>query len=209
MQFDHFAAGFCDLAGAKYFRYEDDQMILLNDPSKVDNLLLLLTRHLERYGLRVNQKIVTLWKTPELIEHRCRRIQAIFAANGDNQKPELIRKFVDAYLSITHQKLATTWNGGTPLLNRLLWAKLDSLPRNLINKVMVCLTAEPFLLQASVSKLNRLSDLNALRLSPIDLNKRLLTIAAKSEHNAFHHEVLVYSRKVRDVALEQFLKKSD
>lgn len=205
-KFDHFAAGVCDLAGAKYFRYADDQMILLNDPSKVDNLLLLLTRHLDRYGLRVNQKKVTLWKTPELIEHRCRGIQAIFAAKGDNQKPELIRKFVDAYLSITHKKLATTWNGGTPLLNRLLWAKLDSLPRNLFNKVMVRLTAEPFLLQASASKLKRLSDLNALRSSPIDLNKRLLTIAAKSVHNAFHHEVLVYSQKVRDVDLEQFLK---
>lgn len=75
-------------------------MILLNDPTKVENLLLLLTRNLDRYGLRVNQKKVKLWKTPELIKHRCRKIQAIFAAKGDNQNPALVHKFVDAYLKL-------------------------------------------------------------------------------------------------------------
>ncbi len=61
-----------------------------------------------------------------------------------------------------------------PLLNRLLWAKLDSLPRRLFNKMMTRLTAEPFLLQAAAHKLTRISELNALRTVPIDLNKRIL-----------------------------------
>lgn len=204
-KYDHFAAEVCEQARAKYFRYADDQMILLNDPNKIDNLLLLLTRNLDRYGLRVNQKKVTLWTTPELIDHRCRNIQAIFARKGDNQSPLLVREFVDAYLAITPKKLAVTWNGGMPLLNRLLWAKLDSLPRRLFGQVMVRLTAETFLLEATAEKMKRVRDLNALRASPIDLNKRLQAITAKSVHNAFHHEVLAYSKKIKDADLEQFL----
>jgi hypothetical protein len=204
-KYDQFASGICTQAGATYFRYADDQMILLNDLSKIENLLLLLTRNLDRYGLRVNQKKVKLWQTPELIRHRCREIQAIFATKGDNQNPALVRKFVDAYLALTPAELADTWNGGMPLLNRLLWAKLDSLPRSLFNKMMVRLTAERFLLQADAQKLKRLSKLNALRTSPIDISKRIRAIASKTVHNAFHHEARSFAQEIGNTILQTFL----
>lgn len=206
-KYDHFASEICAQAGATYFRYSDDQMILLNDASKIDNLLLLLTRNLDRYGLRVNQKKVKLWQTSELIQHRCREIQEIFATKGDNKNPALVRKFVDAFLALKPAELADTWNGGMPLLNRLLWAELESLPRNLFNELMVRLMAESFLLQATASKLKRLSELNALRTAPIDLSKRILTIARKTVHNAFHHEALTFAKGVGDEPLREVLKK--
>lgn len=204
-KYDQFACGICTQAGATYFRYADDQMILLNDLSKIDNLLLLLTRNLDRYGLRVNQKKVKLWQTPELIRHRCREIQAIFATKGDNQNPTLVRQFVDAYLALTPTELESTWNGGMPLLNRLLWAKLDSLPHSLFSKIMVRLTAEQFLIQADAQKLKRLSELNALRTSPIDLNRRIRTIAGRTVHNAFHHEARSFAQEVGNADLQTFL----
>ena len=95
-------------------------MILINDSTKVDGLLLLLTRHLDRYGLRVNQKKVVLWTATKLQQHRCRSIQALFAKKGDNQNQVLVRKFVDAVLAIPVSDLEKTWNGGQPLINRLL-----------------------------------------------------------------------------------------
>ena len=205
--YDRFAASICGQVGAEYFRYADDQMILLNDPSKINNLVLLLTRNLDRYGLRVNQKKVKLWQTHKLIQHRCRDIQVIFAEKGDNQNPALVRKFVDAYLALKPAKLADTWNGGMPLLNRLLWANLNSLPRSLFNKVMVRLTAESFLLQATSAKLKRLRELNVLRTSSIDLNKRIRTIASKTVHNAFHHEALTFAQEMGDASLKNFLVK--
>jgi Reverse transcriptase (RNA-dependent DNA polymerase) len=204
-KYDHFAYGICTQAGATYFRYADDQMILLNDPSKIENLLLLLTRNLDRYGLRVNQKKVKWWHTPELIRHRCREIQATFAAKGDNQDPALVRKFADAYLALTPTELDATWNGGMPLLNRLLWAKLDSLPRRVFDKMMVRLTAERVLLQADAQKLKRVSELNALRASPIDLDKRLRNLASRTVHNAFHHEARSFARGVGNAPLQSFL----
>jgi hypothetical protein len=206
-KYDHFASEICAQAGATYFRYSDDQMILLNDASKIDNLLLLLTRNLDRFGLRVNQKKVKLWQTSDLIQHRCREIQEIFATKGDNKNPALVRKFVIAFLALKPAELADTWNGGMPLLNRLLWAELESLPRNLFNELMVRLMSEPFLLLATASKLKRLSELNALRTDPIDLSKRILTIAGKTVHNAFHHEALTFAKGVGDEALREVLQK--
>jgi len=204
-KYDQFASGICTQAGATYFRYADDQMILLNDPSKIDNLLLLLTRNLDRYGLRVNQKKVKLWEATDLIRHRCREIQAIFATKGDNQNPAMVRQFVNAYLALTPTELEGTWNRGMPLLNRLLWAKLDSLPRRQFSKIMVRLSAKPFLLQADAQKLKRLSQLNALRTSPIDLNKRIQTIASRTVHNAFHHEARSYAQEIGNTILQKFL----
>jgi hypothetical protein len=206
-KYDQFASGICTQAGATYFRYADDQMILLNDPSKIDNLLLLLTRNLDRYGLRVNQKKVKLWHTPDLLRHRCREIQANFTTKGDNQNPALVRRFVDAYLVLTPTELDGSWNGGMPLLNRLLWAKLDSLPRSLFNRMMVRLTAERFLLLADAQKLKRLSKLNALRTVPIDLDKRIRTIAIRTVHNAFHYEARNFAQEIGNTILQTFLVK--
>ena len=88
-RYDAFASEICAQHGAEYFRYADDQMILLNDPKVVDTLLLLLTRNLDRYGLRVNQKKVELWTRADLEAFRCRDVQAIFKAPADNKDPEM------------------------------------------------------------------------------------------------------------------------
>lgn len=204
-KYDDFAEGVCNQAGAKYFRYADDQMILLNDPSKVENILLLLTRNLDHFGLRVNQKKVKLWAAADLMEHRCRKIQSLFASKGDNKVASLVSDFVNAYLAIPPSKLSATWNGGMPLLNRLLWADLSTLPKVIFNKVMTRLLAESYLLQATAEKLYRINELNSLRSKPINLNNRLILIASKSVHNAFHHEVLAYASRVRDTSLENFV----
>ena len=129
-RYDKFAAKICTKAGANYFRYADDQMILLNGTHRTEELMLLLTRNLDRQGLRVNQKKVDLWTVKKLEKHRCRSIQAIFAKPGDNKDTKLVRKFVDAYFKLSDAQLAQTWNKGFPLLNRLLWANIESLPQS-------------------------------------------------------------------------------
>ena len=205
-RYDTFAATVCAKVGALYFRYADDQMILLNDPGKVESLLLLLSRHLDRYGLRVNQKKVDLWEAAELQQYRCRSIQALFAQKGDNQKPVLVRKFVDAYLAIPESDLEKTWNSGLPLLNRLLWANLESLPSNLFERIVVRLASEQYLLLADHKKLERVQYLNSRRSRPVDLAKRLQKLGEKSVHNAYHHEVLAFAISMKDVNLKTFFK---
>lgn len=70
---------------------------------------------------------------------------------------------------------------------------------------MVRLAAEPFLVQATAQKMKRLSELNALRTKPIDLNKRVRDIASRLVHNAFHHEARAFAQVTGDKALQIFL----
>lgn len=197
-KYDKFAGQVCAKADALYFRYADDQMLLLKGTEHAERLMLLLTRHLDRFGLRVNQKKVDLWTTKELQTYRCRGIQAIFAKKGDNQDKVLVRKFTDDYLAMPVGKLKDTWNGGLPLLNRLLWAKIETLPKKLFESLLVRYTAKEYLLRADVEKLVRVAALNNMRRVPIDLAKRLRDIGDASCHNAFHYEVLSFARNTKN-----------
>ncbi len=141
-------AAICEKANAIYFRYADDQMILLRSKDNIESLMLLLTRKLDRYGLRVNQKKVELWEAGKLEAHRCRKLQAIFAKKGDNKNPGLVRKFVNAYLAIPERKLQKTWNSGLPILNRLIWANVESLPKSLFNKLVIRFTSDEYIYHA-------------------------------------------------------------
>ncbi|HSR06909.1 MAG TPA: reverse transcriptase domain-containing protein [Bryobacteraceae bacterium] len=203
-KYDQFAEAICTDNSALYFRYADDQMLLLNDSAIVERLLLLLTRRLDRYGLRVNQKKVDLWTAAELQEHRCRAIQSIFKESGDSQDPALVRRFVDAYLAIPKSDLEKAWNRGLPLLNRLLWSNLESLPKSLFQAVLVRLSSDEYLLRADHKKLARVHQLNRSRIRPIDLALRLRRIGEQSVHNAYHYEVLAFAKSMRDRELSLF-----
>jgi hypothetical protein len=205
-KYDKFAASICAKTNALYFRYADDQMILLKKPDHAEHLMLLLTRHLDRFGLRVNQKKIDLWTVKELQMHRCRAIQALFSKKGDNQNKVLVRKFAEAYLSIPKQKLRETWNNGLPLLNRLLWANLESLPKKLFEKLLVRYTADDYLLRADFEKIGRVRNLNAKRRKPTDLARCLTMLGDNTSHNAFHYEVLSFARKQKDCVLERHFK---
>lgn len=200
-KYDKFAAKLCTQAGANYFRYADDQMLLLNGTERIEELMLLLTRILDRQGLRVNQKKVDLWTVKELEKYRCRKIQAIFAKPGDNKDPKLVRKFVDAYFKLSDVQLAKTWNRGLPLLNRLLWANIESLPQSLLNKLLTRYTSPKYLLRAEKDKLIRVHELNAKRKKPINLAKRITDLGDSTFHNGFHHEVLAFAQEIKNAAM--------
>jgi Reverse transcriptase (RNA-dependent DNA polymerase) len=206
-KYDEFAENVCSKAEALYFRYADDQMILLNNPEKIDGLLLLLTRNLDRHGLRVNQKKVHFWTVSELVKHRCREIQSIFSEKGDNKNPVLVKKFVDAYLAIGESELSKTWNNGTPLLNRLIWSQLETLPEDIFEKIMIRLTSEKFILLADHKKLERIYTLNDRRAKSINFFDHLKQIGQKSVHNSYHHETLAFAILIKNDDLIKHFKK--
>ena len=206
-RYDKFAAKICTKVGADYFRYADDQMILLNGTHHIEELMLLLTRNLDRYGLRVNQKKVDLWTVEKLEEHRCRSIQAIFAEPGDNQDTKLVRKFVDAYFKLSDVQLAEAWNRGLPLLNRLLWANIESLPQSLFNKLLTRYTSESYLLRAEKNKLLRVHELNQKRKKPINLEKRLTDLGASKVHNQIHYECVGFAQDMKNYSMKKFFTK--
>lgn len=207
-KYDQFAANLCRQAGADYFRYADDQMILLNGEDRAEELMLIMTRKLDKQGLRVNQKKVNLWTVKELEQNRCRKIQAIFVPNTqDNKDPKLVRKFVDNYFKLSDVQLAKRWNGGLPLLNRLLWANIESLPQKLYNKLLTRFLSKEYLVHANKHKLLRVHELNAKRINPINLNKRIIDLGDTTFHNAFHHEALAFAKEIKNAAMEKAFAK--
>ncbi len=207
-KYDKFAANICAKVGANYFRYADDQMILLKGADRIEELMLFFTRKLDRQGLRVNQKKVDIWTVEELEKHRCRSIQAIFANEGDNKDPKLVRKFVDAYLKLSDAELAKTWNDGLPLLNRLLWANIESLPQHLSNKLLTRYTSPKYLLRAEKNKLIQVHKLNGKCKKPINLVKRLTDLGNTTFHNSFHHEALAFAREIKCAEMKKaFIKR--
>jgi hypothetical protein len=207
-KYDKFASSVCVKADASYFRYADDQMILLKGKDQIESLMLLLTRCLDRFGLRVNQKKVYVWTVKEMENHRCRAIQAIFTKKGDNQNKALVRKFAGAYLAISNNKLKQTWNSGLPLLNRLLWANIEGLPKKLFEQLLLRYTANDYLLRADSDKLARVYALNAKRRKPVKLDRQLIALGDTTVHNSFHYEVLSFARAAkRKVLTKRFEKR--
>ena len=205
-RYDRFAASICTQMGGLYFRYADDQMILLKGTDDIEKLLLLLTRRLDRDGLRVNQKKVQLWEAADLQRNRFRNIHSIFSDKGDNQKPPLVRKFVDAYLKVTEDDLKSSWNQGRPLLNRLVYANLESLAQHHFDRVLERFVTDDYLLEADHRKLSRVFDLNAKSFMPIDFSKRIKELGTRSVHNRFHFEALAFAKNKGLLTLVKFME---
>ena len=194
-KYDIYASELCNNVYSLYFRYADDQMILTNSPDDLEYVMLLLSKNLNHYGLRINQKKVSLWTNDELQRFRCRNLHSIFAENGYRQDPDRVRLFVDGYLMLTTNQIKESWNGGLPLLNRLVWSNLESLPANLFEQMMVRLLSEEYILQADHKKLERLQTLNKKLKHPIDFIQLLEKLGQKTVHNSFHFEALHFCKK--------------
>ena len=202
-KYDKYAQEVCSNAGAVYFRYSDDQMILLNSTGDVEGILLLLTKNLDRFNLRVNQMKVRLWIASELNENRCRSIQSIFVTSADYGDPVLVEKFVDLYLSKSLNSLHRSWNHGTPLLNRLIFANLESLPQSKFELVVKRLVSKSYLETCSERQMIRAEILNKKLSRPLNFDRRLKVISDRSVHNAYHYRVLNYAQKTRNKFLEK------
>lgn len=205
-RYDRFAEGQCVKSDALYFRYADDQMILLTDPGVVERLMLLLSRRLDTFSLRVNQKKVDVWTVEGLERNRFRHLQSIFKEKGDNKDAALVRSFADQYLQVPLDDLKGSWNEGVPLLNRLLFANLESLPKRIFDRLVARYLTDEYLLRAEADKLARVWELNSQRSRPVDLRRRLIRVGRQTYHNAFHFEVRAFARKRKDKTLERAME---
>ena len=111
-------------------------------------------------------------------------------------------QFVRDYLKIPKDELGNSWNAGVPLLNRLLFSNLESLPKRLFEPLLDRLTSAEYLLVAGHRELLRVAVLNSRSVAPVDIAERLRELSAKCVHNAFHYEVVAFARSAKIPALE-------
>lgn len=116
-----------------------------------------------------------------------------------------MREFVNKYLAIPQENLNETWNNGFPLLNRLLWAKLDDLPPQQINELTSRFTSKKYLLRADHKMLKQIFIQNQKREKPIDFFKHIYEVSRNCVHNGFHIEALFFAKKLKETELEKHL----
>lgn len=195
-RYDQYASSVCSDYGAFYLRYADDQFILLRNLTELNRLVLLLTRRLDQYGLRVNQKKVRLWECAEFERHRLRDLHDILGSQGARQDSVRVSQYATLYLSLSLEQLQLSWNGGAPALTRLLWCDLGSLTDRQYSQIIDRLTEDDYLEAADSAKLRRIYALCGSSELQSWLVDRLLILADRLVHNSFHYHVLSFARSV-------------
>ncbi len=193
-RYDKYASSVCSTHGAHYFRYADDQFILLRNLSELERLVLLLTRRLDQYGLRVNQKKVRLWECADFERHRLRDLHDILGSQLGRQDPGRVCQYATLYLSLSPEQLKNSWNGGAPALTRLLWCDLGSLPDRQYSQIIDRLTADSYLESADSAKLKRIYELCGGSEWQSWLVDRLGVLVDNLVHNSFHYHVLNFAK---------------
>jgi hypothetical protein len=200
-RYDRYAADLSLEFGGVYFRYSDDQMLLLRSTDSVERLMLLLTRALDRFGLRVNQRKVCVWEVGKLQRHRARAVLSLLQHSEDKNNAEAVREFAEAYLAIPLHELDEMWNRGEPLLNRMLFANLESLPSKILSQLLLRYCDTRYLCGATSYKLVRIDHLNSMQAKPCDFLNTLIQIGRDTYHNSFHFEVYAFAKRTNRPAL--------
>ena len=109
-RYDKFAENVCAKAGALYFRYADDQMILLNNPRQSGQSIAPSHTAPRPLWLKGESKRRSIFgRLPGYSSTVAARFRLLFAKKGDNHNSVLVKKFVDAVLAIPTSDLENTW----------------------------------------------------------------------------------------------------
>ncbi|HTH53472.1 MAG TPA: hypothetical protein VL495_05955, partial [Edaphobacter sp.] len=97
--------------------------------------------------------------------------------------------------------LSKSWNAGYPLLNRLVFAQLESLSEETFQQLLFRFLSDGYLLRADHKKIERIYQLCKASGDPSKLILKLIELLEKCVHNAFHYEVQKFAEGINEPAL--------
>lgn len=193
-EYDIYLKKICDQIGAKYFRYADDQAILLKDQSQIEHVIYCASRKLLALGLTINQKKVSVRTISEMIDYRSYKLFDILLEPGSNGDPDksvaYINEVADIIVSDQREKIKAR---GLPLLNRALtcnWEKVNYSERV---KLLSWYLDEDFLKDAKSYQFSAIHE----RLPDKERKDFMSSLGRLSErliHNGFHYEVMSFMK---------------
>ena len=205
-KYDKFASEVCNQSGATYFRYSDDQMILLENTDKAPGILLLLTKKLDTHNLRVNQLKVKIWSCDDLQAHRLRDQHSIITNKKDLEDVQKLEKFVNFFLSLTDEERKEKWNGCTSILVRSLFGDIEGMQISMIDRIMEHYLHPNYLVRCEANQLNRIHELVNRMTDPVDFEGLISELCDTKVHNSFHYEALSFASKAGKTDLVKKIK---
>lgn len=171
-----------------YIRYADDQLIFGNNKDDLKKLVLFAGVKLNTYGLRINQKKVSIKSVEAFYKERSFNIFAILEDPGATEHPEFVKKYVDEVLRVCKDSPSKK----SSLLKRSLSCKLSLIDSNLRKKLYTQFTKSEIL---SLKKYQLQNIYNKL-CDTIEYKKefiqRLKDMGKELIHTAFLYEVRAF-----------------
>lgn len=189
--YDYYMARKAEENHGCYFRYADDQFFFAPTKDIAHKLVFLASKKLNCYGLSTNQKKVAYRTTGELVNHRSFDVFDILSDDETKDNPKVVEEFVDRYLSIRDSGLDSLNNRGLPLINKVLFRNIESLPTRKRMIIISDLLNDEYLLTAKADKLERIYALLDLD-DRFDFVMQLFRLCDETYHNIFHYEVIKF-----------------
>ncbi len=184
--YDKIVKQVCDISNAVYIRYADDQIIILRENEKLNNIMYVISRELNSLGLNLNASKVK--------KYNKETIQVLYGIPVfkliDEQKyDEAVNKFFEFY-----NREDVDFNY-TSSLKRFLNIGFEKLNMSNRNKLKSIITEYQFVRESNEYYMNKIYS-NLLKDERGDFIDLIYKISRETTYNAFHYNAINFLKKI-------------
>lgn len=176
----------CDISNAIYIRYADDQIIIVKDIKKLNNIMYVISRELNCLGLNLNASKVKRYnkETIQILYGI-----PIFKLIDDKKYDEAVDKFFDFY-----NRKDVDFNY-TSSLKRFLNIGFDKFNISNRNKLKSIITEYQFVRESNEYYMKKIYN-NLLEEEKNDFIDLIYKISEETTYNSFHYNAINFLQKI-------------
>lgn len=184
--YDKIVKQICDISNAVYIRYADDQIIILKENEKLNNIMYVISRELNALGLNLNASKVKKYnkKTIQILYGI-----PVFKLIDEQKYDEAVNKFFEFY-----NREDVDFNY-TSSLKRFLNIGLDKFNMSNRNKLKSIITEYQFVRESNEYYMRKIYN-NLLKEERGDFINLIYKISKETTYNAFHYNAINFLNRI-------------
>lgn len=184
--YDKIVKQICDISNAKYIRYADDQIIILRENEKMNNIMYVISRELNSLGLNLNASKVKMYnkETIQILYGI-----PIFKLIDEQKYDEAVNKFFEFY-----NRKDVDFNYVSSL-KRFLNIGFDKFNIANRNKIKSIITEYQFVRESNEYYMLKIYN-NLLKEEKKDFIDLIYKILNETTYNAFHYNAINFLNKI-------------
>ena len=184
--YDKIVKQICDISNAVYIRYADDQIIILKENEKLNNIMYVISRELNALGLNLNASKVKKYnkETIQILYGI-----PVFKLIDEQKYDEAVNKFFEFY-----NREDVDFNY-TSSLKRFLNIGLDKFNMSNRNKLKSIITEYQFVRESNEYYMRKIYN-NLLKEERGDFINLIYKISKETTYNAFHYNAINFFNRI-------------
>ncbi len=184
--YDKIVKQICDISNAVYIRYADDQIIILKENEKLNNIMYVISRELNALGLNLNASKVKKYnkETIQILYGI-----PVFKLIDEQKYDEAVNKFFEFY-----NREDVDFNY-TSSLKRFLNIGLDKFNMSNRNKLKSIITEYQFVKESNEYYMRKIYN-NLLKEERGDFINLIYKISKETTYNAFHYNAINFLNRI-------------